>query len=101
MISTLINISVDELCELEKIEHELIIEIVEYGIATPIEATEYEHWVFDVSSVCWIKKAIRLHQDLEIDWVAVGLVIDLMQQKENLLKENERYQQQLARFIET
>jgi chaperone modulatory protein CbpM len=100
MISTSINISIHELCEVEKIENELILEIVEYGIVKPIEEAEYQDWVFDVSHVCWIKKAIRLHQDLEIDWVAVGLVIDLMQQKEDLLKQNERYQQQLSRFIE-
>lgn len=46
-----------------------------------------------------LKKALRLHQDLEIDWVAVAMVIDLMQEKEALQKENEAYQRQLKRFI--
>ncbi|MFT6906190.1 MAG: chaperone modulatory protein CbpM [Oleiphilaceae bacterium] len=48
----------------------------------------------------WFKKALRLQQDLELDWIAVALIIDLMQQKELLLRENECFQQQLERFTE-
>ncbi len=100
MIQTLSNVSLSELCQLECIESEIIIEIVEYGIVEPIEGSDTPDWVFETSSVHWIKKAVRLYQDLEIDWVAVALVIDLMQQKESLQRENERFQQQLRRFVE-
>jgi chaperone modulatory protein CbpM len=97
------SISFYELCQLEGIESQLVIEIVEYGIVMPLnkgtgEASE-DQWLFDTGSVHWLKKALRLHQDLEIDWVAVAMVIDLMQEKEALQKENEAYQRQLKRFI--
>ena len=91
----------NELCQLEQIEADIIIEMVEYGIANPVNGETRSDWMFDTTSVHWIKKAIRLQQDLELDWIAVALVIDLMQQKESLLRENECIQQQLERFIET
>ena len=93
------QVSVRELCQFEDIEIEIVIEIVEYGIAMPLTGVAADEWIFDTGSVHWIKKAVRLHRDLEIDWVAVALVIDLIQQKELLERENLRYQQQLNRFI--
>jgi chaperone modulatory protein CbpM len=90
----------NELCQLEQIEPDIIIEIVEYGIASPVKGESTSDWIFDTSSVHWIKKALRLQQDLELDWIAVALIIDLMQQKELLLRENECFQQQLERFTE-
>lgn len=98
MKRTLSIISLNELCQLENIENEIIIEIVEYGIVKPVEESEVADWVFDTSSVYWIKKAVRLYRDLEIDWLAVALLIELMQQRDSLRKENEFFQQQLRRF---
>ncbi len=100
MKRTLSIISLNELCQLEHIESEIIIEIVEYGIAKPVEDSETADWVFETSSVYWIKKAVQLYQDLEIDWLAVALLIDLMQQRDSLQKENEFFQQQLKRFFQ-
>ncbi|MEE4244130.1 MAG: chaperone modulator CbpM [Kangiellaceae bacterium] len=103
MSETLFSISFEELCQTEGVEGELIIEIVEYGIVMPLDKntdpTRYQQWLFDTGAVPWIKKALRLRQDLEIDWVAIAIVIELMQQKEALQKENESYQRQLKRFI--
>lgn len=95
-----LSLPLKELCQLERIDPDVIIEIVEYGIAQPVRGDSASDWVFDTTTVYWIKKAIRLHVGLEIDWVAVALVVDLMQQKETLLRENERVQYQLKRFIE-
>ena len=100
MKRTVSIISLSELCQLEDIENEIIIEIVEYGIVKPIEDAETADWVFETSSVYWIKKAVQLYQDLEIDWLAVALLIELMQQRDTLQKENEFFQQQLRRFLQ-
>ena len=103
MSEALFSISFDELCQVEGIEGKLIIKIVEYGIVMPInkpsDQIRYEQWLFDTGAIHWIKKALRLRQDLEIDWVAIAMVIELMQQKEALQKENRLYQRQLRRFI--
>jgi chaperone modulatory protein CbpM len=103
MSEKLFSISFNELCELEGIESQLVLEIVEYEIVIPLnrntkDASE-EHWVFDTDSLQWIKKALRLRRDLEIDWVAIAMVIDLMRQKEALQGEIESYQRQLDRFL--
>lgn len=107
MMRRLTVISLSELCQLERIESHFIIEIVENGIVKPIAYTDNSaatdnndkpNWEFDTSSVYWIKKAVRLHLDLEIDWLAVALLIDLIQQRDALQKENAFFQQQLSRF---
>lgn len=100
MIDRVFHMSCTEICQYEGIEKEAVIDIVEYGIAKPIAGKDAMDWVFDISSVHWMKKAARLSRDLEIDWVAVALVIDLLQQRESLQRENERYQRQLQRFTE-
>ena len=93
-------ISLEELCQLEHIESDIITEIVEYGIVKPVAGGEFEEWIFTTSSVYWIKKAVKLYQDLEIDWLAVALIIELIQQRESLRKENELINKQLRRFIQ-
>ena len=100
MMRRLSVISLSELCQLENIQRDFIAEIVGYGIVKPITNSDSTNWEFETSSVYWIKKAVRLHQDLEIDWLAVALLIDLIQQRDSLQKEKEFFQQQLRRFIQ-
>lgn len=71
-----------------------------HDIVTPIQGELAADWVFEASAVPVIKKAARLANDFEIDWVAVSMMIDLMQQKEALERENAAYRLQLERFIE-
>jgi len=99
MTEILLTISASELCLTKTITEEMILAAVESGVAEPIEGEDLVNWVFDSTSVHWLKKAIRLHQDLEIDWVAVAMVIDLLQQKESLQRENQYIRQQLKRFL--
>jgi chaperone modulatory protein CbpM len=58
-------------------------------------------WVFDTTSVHWLRKAVRLHSDLDIDWVAVAMVIDLLRRNEELERRNQCFEQQLKRFLES
>jgi chaperone modulatory protein CbpM len=99
MNETLLSISLEELCLVEGIKNELIFEIVEYEIVKPLDSSGEDQWLFDTSSIHWIKKALRLRQDLEIDWVAVAMLIDLMKQRDAFQKENELLRRQLSRFI--
>ncbi|MGB5326459.1 MAG: chaperone modulator CbpM [Pseudomonadales bacterium] len=101
MSTTVLHISCSELCELEQIQTEVLVSIVEHGIAKPVEGRRETDWIFEASAVPWIKKAVRLAADLEIDWFAVALLIELMQQKEQLERENACYRSQLERFMES
>jgi chaperone modulatory protein CbpM len=99
MTDIIFKVSIIELCQSQRISRELVVEVVEYGIATPVEGIQQNEWVFDNYAVHWLKKAIRLNRELEIDWVAVAMVIELLKQKESLERENQQLQQQLKRFV--
>ena len=100
MTELVLSISVRELCECEEFSEQLIMEVVDHGIAQPVAGREVVDWVFDTTSAYWLRKAVRLHSDLEIDWVAVAMVIDLLRKNEVLEKRNQRFEQQLKRFLE-
>ncbi|MEZ5503443.1 MAG: chaperone modulator CbpM [Halioglobus sp.] len=87
------------MCEYEGFSQQLIVEVVEHGIAQPAAGRDVIDWVFDTNSVHWLRKAVRLHADLEIDWVAVAMVIDLLRKVETLQYQNQCIEQQLNRFL--
>jgi len=98
MTDTLLKISFEELCQVEQLNQEMIVEVIDYGIAEPISGDTTNNWLFDTSSVRWVKKAINLYEKLELDWIAVAMIIELLKQKEKLTLENENLQRRLARF---
>ncbi len=100
MTELLLSMSLRELCQCDGLSEEVVLEIVEHGIAQPVSGREYVEWEFDTTSVYWLRKAVRLHADLDIDWVAVAMVIDLLRQNEALQKQNQCIEQQLRRFLE-
>ncbi|MFT7111207.1 MAG: chaperone modulatory protein CbpM [Psychrobacter glaciei] len=99
MSDIVFKVSLQELCVQEGITETLVIEVVEHGIALPLSGDDFNDWMFESSSVHWMKKAIRLYHDLDIDWVSIAMVIDLLQQKDDLKMENEHLKNQLERFV--
>lgn len=98
MSETLLIISFEELCHIEQLSKDMIIEVIDYGIAEPVSGDNTSNWVFDTSSVRWVKKAITLYSQLELDWIAVAMIVELLKQKEKLTEENENLQRRLMRF---
>jgi chaperone modulatory protein CbpM len=98
MTDMVLSISLYELCQYQGLTEQLIIEVVDHGIAQPVAGNDVVDWVFDATGVHWLQKAVRLHDDLEIDWIAVAMVIDLLQQNEALKRQNQCFEQQLRRF---
>jgi chaperone modulatory protein CbpM len=98
-MTTFVHISCGELCEAESIDKQFVLEAVEYGVLSPLEGTKISNWVFGVDDVFWFKKALRLQKDLELDWVSLALVVELLQNKYDLEQENLRLQKRLERFI--
>jgi len=81
MADSVLQISVTEFCEREDVSEQVVVTIVEYGIASPISGPDRDAWVFDTASARWMKKALRLRRDLELDWVAVAMVVDLLRRQ--------------------
>ena len=96
MSETLLIISFEELCHIEQLSKDMIIEVIDYGIAEPVSGDNTRNWVFDTNSVRWVKKAITLYSQL--DWIAVATIVELLKQKEKLTEENENLQRRLMRF---
>ena len=99
MSELLFEISFHELCQHEGITEQVIVVVVEHGIARPLAGMAVSDWVFESNSVFWLKKAVRLKHDLEIDWLAVAMLIDLLQDNEKLEKEKQSLHAQLERFL--
>lgn len=99
MVDITLYIDIEELCENESINEEVIIEVVEYGIAAPQRGGILSEWIFDLENAYWIKKAVTLNQQLMLDWAAISMVIDLMKEKERLVQENEQLRSRLNRLL--
>ena len=99
MSSTLMSITGIELCEQEHVPRTILVELVVHEIAQPLEGSSTRDWVFDVTSAQWLRRAIRLQRDLDIDWVAVAMLIDLLRERERLHIENSSLRQRLERFL--
>jgi chaperone modulatory protein CbpM len=56
MSETILKISLSELCESEQINEEIIVEVLEYGIAQPLAGETTDEWIFDPTGVHWLKK---------------------------------------------
>jgi chaperone modulatory protein CbpM len=100
MTELVLSISLHELCQYDELSEQIIVEVVDHGIAQPVAGRNVVDWVFDTTSVHWLRKAVRLHSDLEIDWVAVAMVIDLLRRNEALEQRNRHFEQQLKRFLD-
>ena len=95
----MLQVSYLELCDSDDLGEQLIMDAVEYGVISPLSGVAYSEWTFCPADVVWLRRAIRLREDLELDWVSVALVVELLQKNESLEQENERLRQRLDRFL--
>lgn len=95
----MMRITVAEICEHEGISEQQVVTIVEYGIAEPLRGGSTADWEFDTATTAWVRRALRLRRDLELDWVATAALIDLLRQREHLRRENRALRRQLQRFM--
>jgi chaperone modulatory protein CbpM len=94
-----IEVSWQEVCHSTGINDQQLLEIVECGIIQPLSGDTPAQWAFDPAMLSTARRACRLHRDLELDWEAIALVLDLLQEKEQLLHENAMLRQRLQRFM--
>jgi len=99
MSTALRRITVAELCECEGISRALVLQLVQYDIAAPLAGSSVDNWEFDTSSAGWIRRAVRLQRDLDIDWLAVATLVDLLRERDALRRENRELRQRLGRFL--
>lgn len=93
-----VELSFEDVCRDLHISREIFIDIVDYGIVQPKGSTT-ANWKFDTAMVSQIKRAIRLHRELDLAWQDVAIVGRLLDERNHLLLENERLRQRLERFL--
>jgi chaperone modulatory protein CbpM len=99
MTTSLTQITVSELCECEGVSQPLLLQLVRYEIARPLAGSSVDDWVFDTGTAQWMQRAIRLQRELDIDWVAVAMLVDLLRERDQLAQENRALRQRLSRFL--
>mgnify|MGYP003700556703 CR=1 FL=1 len=97
-MSEYILLKLSEVCHELNLPREACEELVELGIVQP-QGKRPEEWAFDITSVSVIRRASRLRRDLDLDWSAVALVVNLLEERDQLRAELETLQQRLDRFL--
>jgi chaperone modulatory protein CbpM len=85
-------------CHALGIPADQIMEIVALGIVEPAGDSP-DSWEFDLHMLSTARRAQRLQRDLHLDWEAVALVVDLLQEREQLQQENALLRRQLQRLL--
>ena len=93
-----LRLSLDEMCEATDTSFTSLLELVEHGIVDP-EGDTPANWLFERQNIAIIRRAYRLHDDLNIDWPGIALAMDLLNELESLRAENHSLKRRLKRFI--
>ncbi|MBI3800520.1 MAG: hypothetical protein HY268_26530 [Deltaproteobacteria bacterium] len=80
--------SLDEVTRLAGIHPGLGERLMALGLIDPVETTPEP--LFEVATILRIRRILRLHQDLGVNWVGIGVVLDLLTKIEELEREIER-----------
>jgi chaperone modulatory protein CbpM len=98
MSQQLIELDLTQLCDLLQIEELHCVELVECGVVE-VAGTTVSEWVFDAQAQIRISRAVRLHQDLEIAFSDIAIVLSLLEERDQLRAENLSLKRRLSRFI--
>ena len=86
-----------ELCELCSVRAELIVEMVEAGILTPVGSAP-SAWRFSVEATIRLQKAQRLRRDLDINLAGVAVALDLIEDLDKTRKRLKTLERRLAQL---
>jgi chaperone modulatory protein CbpM len=84
-------LSLQDLCRFCRADEAWVIELVEHGVLTP-HGHAVEDWQFFGTSIARAKKARRLNRDLGINVAGVALVLDLLEERDAVLRRLARYE---------
>jgi chaperone modulatory protein CbpM len=76
-----------------------VITAVEHGIVEP-RGRRPADWRFDAQMLAVLQRALRLRQDLELDWAGAALALQLLDQLRELREDNERLRRELDRLLD-
>lgn len=95
MSETSYYLTLTELTQSVRLSTDVVITIVDCGIVAP-RGEQPQQWLFEPEMVKQIQRACRLQRDLELDWPAVALAMELIEDLQQLREENQRLRRQLS-----
>lgn len=90
-------LNLEEFCQSAELPVEYLFEIVEQGIIEPRGAAP-ESWRFDTRALLIARRAARLRRDLDLEWPGIALALELLEELEQLRRENRQLRRRLGRF---
>ncbi|WP_420389392.1 chaperone modulator CbpM [Marinobacter sp.] len=89
-----------EVCERGSCHAEFVIELVNYGVITPLdESPETRQWQFDLEALARLGKAQRLQRDLKMNLPGLAMSLELLDEVQQMRREVDRLNQQLRHFL--
>tara|TARA_R110002095_G_C4198376_1_gene234743 strand:- start:312 stop:611 length:300 start_codon:yes stop_codon:yes gene_type:complete len=85
-------LSLPDLCRFCQAEETWVIELVEHGVLDPKGSTT-ANWRFVGANIVRAKKARRLNRDLGINAAGVALVLDLLDERDAMLRRLSRFEE--------
>ncbi|HHL2823586.1 TPA: chaperone modulator CbpM [Citrobacter murliniae] len=98
MANVTVTFTITEFCLHTGVSAEELNEIVGLGVVEPRE-DETAHWQFDDHALAVVQRALRLRQELELDWPGIAVALTLLEENAHLRQENRLLRQRLSRFI--
>lgn len=98
MANVTITFTVTEFCLHTGVTEEELNEIVGLGVIEPDDAST-DSWLFDDRAATQVQRALRLRQELALDWPGIAVALTLLEDNTRLRQENRLLRQRLSRFI--
>lgn len=78
------RLTLRELCRVFDLRADDVVELVEFGVVEPVRGRSPPDWYFSATSITRVRRALRLRQDLHIDYAGLALVLDLLEEVHDL-----------------
>jgi len=84
------TLSLQDLCRFCQADEAWVMELVQHGVLEP-KGNSVESWQFMGRSIVRAKKARRLNRDLGINTAGVALVLELLEERDAVLRRLAQY----------
>ncbi|AGR58237.1 chaperone modulator CbpM [Salmonella bongori] len=98
MTSITVTFTITEFCLYTGVTEEELNEIVGLGVIEPYDG-ENADWQFDDRAVSVVQRALRLREELALDWPGIAVALTLLEENSRLREENRLLMRRLSRFI--
>ena len=95
MANVTVTFTITEFCLHTGVSTEELTEIVGLGMIEPRE-DESAHWQFDDRALSVVRRALRLRQELALDWPGIAVALTLLEENAQLRQENRLLRQRLG-----